>query len=412
MNQKEFFEYANRHLPPTLGKVTLEGLKRYDDFGVLRPHPEYYARDLHILMGLMKMEQSFQKQALKQGIELGKPTLPYPASGTIYQVLSFLREATSEAEMKEKAIVRLALVNSGLISTLGFVYINFSPLTGNTLESLLAIPAYKSRFEKAAASKELLIIQDAIQFVESGTEKEMLTTLTPVLFIQGVKPTVVYSTFIFGGYGRLVGPQQYVPLPRPLYEEFLDLDVQSLDDVLNFMATHLMIGSFGARPDQDEIDFIKITQEKMRQVLMRGTKGRLGVADLSPLSPFHEDDVIEAKTVGKMGGIDIFTAEGKPVSVGEIKATPAYKWEGHEWVPYNQSKLHISRYYNWLDFMWAELIKTVTSGSQTPVCLRCGKLLPQKRGRRKTYCGPENPKCYRARKAEYVRRTRSKDRMM
>lgn len=403
MNRKEFVDYLNQHLPPTLGKVTLEDLKRWEDFGILRPRPEYNREDIHIVMGLVQL----QKQALNQGIKPQKPTLPYAAPGTIYQVLSFLTEATSEAEAKEKAIVKLALVNSGLISTLGFVYINFSPLTGNTLESLLAIPAYKSRFEKAAASKELLIIQDAIQFVESGTEKEMLTTLTPVLFIQGVKPTVVYSTFIFGGYGRLVGPQQYMPLPRPLYEEFLDLDVQSLDDVLNFMATHLMIGSFGARPDQDEIDFIKTTQEKMRQVLMRGTKGRLGVADLSPLSPFHEDDVIEAKTVGKMGGIDIFTAEDKPASVGEIKATPAYKWEGHEWVPYNQSKIHVSRYYNWLDFMWAELIKTVTSGSQTPVCLRCGKLLPRaKTGRRKVYCGPENPQCYRARKAGHTRQSR------
>ena len=27
---------------------------------------------------------------------------------------------------------------------------------------------------------------------------------------------------------------------------------------------------------------------------MKATKGNLGTADLSPLSPFHEDDVIEA----------------------------------------------------------------------------------------------------------------------
>ncbi len=333
MNEKEFLEYLSQHLPPSLRKVMPEDLKKWEDLGVLCPHPEYYSQDIHKVVGLMKMEQSLQKQASAQGIELQKPPLTYSPSGTIYQVLSFLTKDTSEAQMKEEAIIRRALVKSGLISTLGFVYINFSPLTGNTLESLLAIPAYKARFEKAAASKELLIIQDAIQFVESETEKEMLTTLTPVLFIQGVKPTVVYSTFIFGGYGRLVGPQQYMPLPRPLYEEFLDLDVQSLDDVLNFMATHLMIGSFGARPDQDEIDFIKTTQEKMRQVLMRATKGRLGVADLSPLSPFHEDDVIAGSSLGKMGGIDIFTKEGKPASQGEIMAIPAYRWKDHEWAP-------------------------------------------------------------------------------
>jgi len=86
-----------------------------------------------------------------------KPPLTYSPSGTIYQVLSFLTEGTSEAEMKEKAIARLALVNLGLISTLGFAYINFSPFTGNTLESLSAIPAYKSRFEKAVASKDTLL---------------------------------------------------------------------------------------------------------------------------------------------------------------------------------------------------------------------------------------------------------------
>jgi hypothetical protein len=357
-------------------------------------------------MGLMKWEESL-KQAPKQGIEPQKLALPYGPSSTIYQVLSFLREATSEAENEERAIVRLALVTSGLISAVGFVYINFSPLTGNTLESLLAIPANRARFEKAAASKELFIIQDTIQFVESETEKEMLTALTPVLFIPGVRHSVVYSTFLFGDKGRLFGPEQYAPLPRPLYEEFLDSDMNSLDDIINFMATHVMIGSLGVPPDKDEIQFIKTTQEKMRQVLMKATKGRLGVTDLSPLSPFHEDGVVEANSLGEMGGIDIFSAEHKPVSVGEIKAFPAYKWDSGEWIPYDKSKLPIKRYYNWLDFMWGRLIDAVISGSQTPVCLDCGKLLPRaKTGRRKVYCGPENPQCYRARKAGHTRQSR------
>ncbi|MBA7663312.1 hypothetical protein ES703_71351 [subsurface metagenome] len=281
---------------------------------------------------------------------------------------------------------------------MGFVYINFSPITGNTLESLLAIPAYKSRFEKADASKELLIIQDAIQFVESETEKEMLTTLIPALFIQGIKPTVVYSIIIFGGKGRLLGPDEYMSVPRPLYEEFLDSNMRSFDDIVNFMAAHLMIGSFGVPPDQ----------EKMRHILLKATRGSLETSDLSPLSPFHEDDVIEGNRLRKMGGIDVSTAEGKPVSLGGIKAIPAYKWKGHEWSPYDNSKLRVKRYYNWLDFMWAELIDVIISGSQTPVCLRYGKLLSRKRGRRKMYCGSENPECYHARKAEYVRRTRGR----
>jgi hypothetical protein len=390
MNRKEFLEYLSQHLPSTLRKVTLEDLKRWEDFGVLCPRPEYYREDIRKVVGLVQMEEQSQKQALKQGIEPQKRPLTYSPSGTIYQVLSFLAEGTSEAEMKEKAILKLGLVNSGLISTLGFIYINFSPLTGNTLESLLAIPAYKSRFEKAAASKELLIIQDAIQFVESETEKEMLTTLTPVLFIQGIKPTVVYSTVIFGGKGRLLGPDEYVSLPRPLHEEFLDSNMRSFDDIVNFMAAHFMVGSFGVPHDKDEVDFIKTSQEKMRHILMKATKGSLGVADLSPLSPFHEDDVIEGSRLGKMGGIDIFSEKEKPISIGEIKVHPAFKMENHEWVPYDESKLPIRRYYNWLDFMWAELIDTVTSGSQTPVCLRCGKLLSRKRGRRKMYCGSEN----------------------
>jgi len=409
MNQKEFLGYLSQHLPATLGKVMPAHLKRWEDFGVLRPHPEYYSQDIHVVMGLMKMEQESQKSALSQGIEPQKPTLSHSVSGTIYQVLSFLGEVTSEAEMKERAIVRLALVHSGLISAPGFIHINFSPLSGRTLDSLLAMPDYKSRFEKASVSKELLIIQEVSQFVESETEREIMTALAPVLFIQGVKPTVVYSTFIFGGRGRLLGPDQYVPLSRPLYEEFLDSNMQSLDDITNFMATHLMFGSLGVPHDKDAVDFIKTTQEKIRQLLMKATKGNLWVADLSPLSPFHEDGIVEANRLGGMGGMDIFTGEGKPVSVGEIKMFPAYKWESREWVPYDKSKLHIRRYYNWLDFMWAELIDAVTPGSQTPVCLKCGKLLPQKRGRRKVYCGPENAKCYLARKAKYVRISRNKD---
>jgi len=402
MNQKEFLGYLSQHLPATLGKVTPEHLKRWEDLGALRPHPQYYLDDVHMVMALMKMEQESQKSALSQGIEPQKPTLSHSVSGTIYQVLSFLGEVTNKAEMKERAIVRLALVHSGLISAPGFIHINFSPLSGHTLDY------YKSRFEKASVSKELLIIQEVSQFVESETEREIMTALAPVLFIQGVKPTVVYSTFIFGGRGRLLGPDQYVPLSRPLYEEFLDSNMHSLDDITNFMATHLMIGSLGVAHDKDAVDFIKTTQEKMRHILMKATKESLGAADLSPISPFHEDDVIEANRLGGMGGMDIFTGEGKPVSVGEIKMLPAYKWESREWVPYDKSKLHIRRYYNWLDFMWAELLDAVTSASQTPVCLKCGKLLPQRGGRRKIYCGPENPKCYHARKAEYVRRTRSK----
>jgi len=407
MNQKEFLEYLSQHLPPALGKVTPEHLKGWEDFGVLRPHPEYYSQDIHVVMGLMKMEQESQKSALSQGIELQKPTLSHSVSGTIYQVLSFLGEVTSEAEMKERAIVRLALVHSGLISAPGFIHINFSPLSGHTLDSLLAMPDYKSRFEKASVSKELLVIQEVSQFVESETEREIMTALAPVLFIQGVKPTVVYSTFIFGGRGRLLGPDQYVPLSRPLYEEFLDSNMQSLDDITNFMATHLMFGSLGVAHDKDAVDFIKTTQEKIRQLLMKATKGNLWVADLSPLSPFHEDGIVEANRLGKMGGMDIFTGEGKPVSVGEIKMVPAYKWESREWVPYDNSKLHVRRYYNWLDFMWAELIDAITSSSQTPVCLRCGKLLPQPNtGRRKVHCGPENSQCYRARKAGHTKQSR------
>lgn len=408
MNREEFLEYLSQHLPPTLGRVTPEELKKWEDFGVLCPHPEYYSQDIHKVVGLMKMERSLQKQAPSQGIEPQKPPLTYSPSETIYQVLSFLTEGTGEAEMKEKAIVRLALSKSGLISTLGFVYINYSPFTGNTLESLLAIPAYKSRFEKATASKELLIIRDAIQFVESETKKEMLTALTPVLFIQGIKPTVVYSTVIFGGRVRLLGPDEYVSLPRPLHEEFLDSNMRSLDDITSFMATHDMIGSFGVLPGGDEVDFIKATQQNMRRILTKATKGTLGVLDLSPLSPFHKDDVIAGSGLGKMGGIDIFTAEGKPASQGEIKVMPAYRWKGHEWAPYDNNKLRVKRYYNGLDFMWAELIDVITSGSQTPVCLRCGRLLSRKRGRRKMYCGQENPECYHARKAGYVRTTRGK----
>ena len=77
MNQKEFLEYLSQHLPPTLGRVTPEDLKKWEGFEVLCPHPEYYSQDIHKVMGLMKMEQSLQKQAPAQGIEPQKPLLTY-----------------------------------------------------------------------------------------------------------------------------------------------------------------------------------------------------------------------------------------------------------------------------------------------------------------------------------------------
>jgi hypothetical protein len=408
MNEKEFLQYLATHLSPTFRKVTPEDLKRWADLGVLRPHPEFYPPDVHMVIGLMKMEQGLSKQTPEQAARQQKPKLLYPASATISQVLSFLTEATTEAEIREIALVRQALVRSGLISTLGFVYINFSPFSGTTLDSLLAMPEYKSRFEKAYLSKELLIIREVNQFVESQTEKEIMTALAPVLFIQGVKPTLVYSSFIFGGKGRFLGPGQYEVLPRSLYEEFLGTDMESLNDIIKFMADHVLIGNLGVPPGQSEVSFIKSAQEKMRHILMKAARESLEVTELSPLSPYHEDDVIEANKFGEMAGIDFFNVEGKPISVGEVKVVPAYKWKGQEWIPYDSSKLRIRRYYNWLDFMWAQLIDGVASGSCAAVCLACGKVLPRKRGRRKMYCGHENPRCYRARQTQYVRATRKR----
>ena len=408
MKQKEFIEYVNQHTPSTLGKITPEHLKRWNDLGVLRPHGEYYNhQDIQQVLGLLQLEEQSKKQASKGDTEPQKIQLSSFA-GPIYQVLSIIPEVVNEAQLGEMSKIHKALVKTGLISTLGEVYINFSTLTGNTLESLLAIPAYKARFEQAAAAKELLVFRDAIQFeiIDTG---DRITYLTPVIFINGVEPKVIYSTLIFGGHGRLIGPQQYMRLPNPLYEELLHLDARSMDDILKFMVDHIMIGSLGVPYGKDAIDLVKTTQEKMRNLLLKASKGSIEVADLSLLFPFHEDDVISTDKLSEMGGIDIFNAEGKPVSLGEIKISPAYKREGHEWVPYNQNNLHISRYYSWLDYMWAEFINAITSGSQIPLCLRCGSLIPQpKTGRRKLYCGAENPKCYLARKAENTRKSRDR----
>ncbi len=100
MNRKEFLEYLSQHFPPTLRTVTLKDLERWEDFGVLCPRPEYYHEDIRKVMGLLRMEEQLQKQALKQGVEPQKPPLSSSPAGNIYQVLSFLTEGTSEDEVK------------------------------------------------------------------------------------------------------------------------------------------------------------------------------------------------------------------------------------------------------------------------------------------------------------------------
>ena len=64
MNRNEFLEYLSQHLPPTLGKVTPEHLKRWEDFGVLCPRPEYYLEDIHIVMGLCKWRTNRKSKPL------------------------------------------------------------------------------------------------------------------------------------------------------------------------------------------------------------------------------------------------------------------------------------------------------------------------------------------------------------
>jgi hypothetical protein len=217
MNREEFVEYVNQHLPPAFAEVTPEDLRRWEKFGVLRPDPDYYPYHYHTVVGLVKMEQELKERSPRHAIEEGSHVLPSPTLGAIYQVLSFLTGGGTEDEAKERDTIRLALIYTGLISAPGFVCINFSPFTGSTLESLLNRPEQKSFFEEASASKGLAIIQEAVQFVEDETGKEMLKALNPVLFIPGVRPTALYSTFIFGSKGRFLGPGQYLPLARPLY---------------------------------------------------------------------------------------------------------------------------------------------------------------------------------------------------
>lgn len=411
MNANEFLNYLNRHLDPKLGKVTAEDLKKWDEFGVLRPHPEYFKDDFSKVTGLinlMKKEQKRQKASAASGGSAERPATPRLETGTISQVLSiFSEDRTRELDFIELTTIKQASMRTGLISTLGYIFINFSPFSGKTLESMENNPETKALFDRASASKEFLIVRETQQFENASVAKETLIALSPVLFFRGTKPARAYSTFLFGGTARLLGPGQYKKLARPLYEEFLDTDIRDLKkDVGGLMEAHDMVGDFGVPPGADDMDYLKNEQKRMGRVLLKVARGTLTVADISPLSPPHEDDMVQASILGDMGGIDVFNAELEPVSVGEIKMFPAFKRQNDQWVPYDKNVLPLRRYYRWLDYMWGELIDSVSQGSQAPVCLRCGKLLKHKRGRRKTYCGRENPGCFNARDAKYVRESR------
>lgn len=219
---------------------------------------------------------------------------------------------------------------------------------------------------------------------------------------------MVYSTFIFGG-GRLLGPEQYQPLARPLYEDFLDLKELSLDAITNFMATHVMIGGFGAPESEDPQAFVLAQQRRMKEVMLKASKRTLKEGEILPLFPLHEDGVVDGTKLGQMGAIEILTPELVPVDTW-IRAVPGYEKHGREWIPHSEGKVPVQRYYSWLDYMWAEFLDAVIKGRLPPICLDCGRLLQYAKGRPKRYCGPENPECYRPRRASYVRKSRARRR--
>jgi len=168
MNSAEFVDYFNKRFPQLPEKLTRDRLRKWDEWGVLRPHPEYYRDDIHTAHGLLRMMDDL-------GQEHGGPRFtPAPASeGIVRQVVSILSD-----DDKERGMIRLAMLHSGLMSAPGFVVINFSPFTGITIESLDPQALQKS------AANHLVVTREVIE-LENEATGEILTLLAPVLFWRG-----------------------------------------------------------------------------------------------------------------------------------------------------------------------------------------------------------------------------------
>lgn len=324
--------------------------------------------------------------------------------------------AINNSDAKQCHRIRNGLIRTGLINFEGPVFVNFSPFTGMTIDSLPS-DAFKGT-DYYMEYSFVDIVND-----KQKTEEELGRALHPVVFIKDVEPTLVLLTYILGG-NRQPGLGPGAPLPSPLYHAFLNVSADSAQEIMDFMNTY-KVYLFTMRWDPQQLlnytrgiektmnldlvveeaeltRFWAAEQQQMRNVLEAAARGRLPQVVFPPVFPQCEEAIVEWHLIS--GYFDPRLVE---TSLPDGVRLALLEFEKSE-TP--NTTVRIRRYYGWRSYIWAELAHEIWRGKAASVCAWCGRVISQgKHGRPKRFCSrEENPQCYKERKATYVAASRKK----
>ena len=400
MNASEFIAAINQQAPEHLPRASREFLQRYE---VVLGSGPYYPEHIRKAIGLLGVEYEFLGKMQREP-EKSAPVLEIRPQVAISQIVVI---HNSDAEQCHR--IRTGLIQTGLINYEGHVFVNFSPFTHRTIDSLPP-----DAFEEADYHMEYSSFEEAIG---EGKTKPLGMAINPVVFIEDVEPTLVQLTFILGSQ-RQPGIGPGAPLPSPLYQTFLNVNADSAQPIIDFMNTYKVYlfpmcwdpnqlsnyisgieksMQLGLITTEEQLKrFWTAEQHKMRGILSAAAQGRLGQVIFPPIFPVCEEAIVEWRAIS--GYFD-----------PELVKTPAPENVRFVLFEFKEAKtadatVRIRRYYGWLDYMWAELADDIYKGKAISICERCGRIIsPGTHGKRKRFCTlADNRECYKARKREYV----------
>lgn len=454
MNESEFVEFANRSTPSESGlrHITVDDIRHWTKKGLFRYAPEYYRDDFRIVLALLQLEREGQSrsstrpqhiQPAQTDVSRARDLEAMFQKG-ITQVVTCVASSFTE----EQRIIQ-GLKDAGFISSAGHVAVNFYPFSSKPIQipstgvevnegNMLVFEADGSTgnnpnpvvtpigtrgfteddaFFKSICNSDSVWGRELLPGIEHLVPPEIAEQIrnaalqkkkqfvkpvytfpvfVPIMKISGIPATMVDSVYVTPGGQRIPPLPTIMSLISPrLYESFLNTNGNSMQEIVNFVSDYNLILRFRFPTDDPQRDFY-VEQQRMREVLAEAHKGHLSFNDVRQLSPSHEYALVEADFIKALCLVPDYADY-----ISEIQRAFGPQEQTSRFIP-------VRRYYSWLDYMWAEILKDITGGLIPPLCKGCGKVLTpsleDKRGRRKEYCID----CESTRGKERVRRHRTK----
>jgi hypothetical protein len=457
LKAEEFIVFVNSSIDPDSGlrHINREDLLGWAEMGFFKHTPEYYLEDRLTAIQLLRYERDLLSRPRDVPVRGGRHRLPAGISqrGCV-QVVSCVG-AYPESEMIMSGLKETNLISSvGIISVnCGFVSKRTvkppdeGPRAASTGGELFVLQVevgspdttvesavtplgvkqfseddtlFRSLSNLNPDSKPVCIFEkegeiqpgEAIRInvpfppEPSGTQTEAMKPdgrfsksyfsvpfLIPVVTIRGAHAAMVELTYVTHDRQRVPRITSGETFPSRLYPLFLGVDADSMQSIVNFIATycvHLQFKSSSGNPQEDFRD----EQRRMREILEKAREGRLSEEDIGSASTPHEDIMVEQSFVTSLvndpHNADILSVMRKT---------------GH----YQEHFVPVRRFYGWLDYMWGELLVDVAENLAPRICRGCGAVIravKKGRGRPKEYC----PQCdeSRARAKERWRRRKGK----